>query len=131
MSAKGAGQPAKNDVDSDDDELTVKHVDPPGDDSDDEKEPAGPNGNDGVRKVRGANRAARRAAAAGEAPTAGEASKTKRAADIKDDDSDPDFGLSAVFRPPNEPVVHERQPDDDGAFSAALPRRVPRRALAA
>ena len=72
-----------------------------------------------------------RAAAAGEAPTAGEASKTKRAADIKDDDSDPDFGLSAVFRPPNEPVVHERQPDDDGAFSAALPRRVPRRALAA
>ena len=37
VSAKGAGQPAKNDVDSDDDELTVKHVDPPGDDSDDDK----------------------------------------------------------------------------------------------
>ena len=76
-----------------------------------------------------------RAAAAGEAPTAGEASKTKRADDIEDelndDDSDPDWGLSAVFRPPNEPVVHERQPDDDGAFSAALARRAPRRALAA
>jgi U3 small nucleolar RNA-associated protein 14 len=66
VSAKGAGQPAKNDVDSDDDELTVKPVDPPGDDSDDDTKTAGPNGNDGVRKARGANRAARRAAAAGE-----------------------------------------------------------------
>ena len=66
VSAKATGQPAKNDVDSDDDELTVKHVDPPGDDSDDDNKTAGPNGNDGVRKARGANRAARRAAAAGE-----------------------------------------------------------------
>ena len=78
-----------------------------------------------------------RAAAAGVAETGGDArasgkvSKKKRADVIEDarddDDDDPDWGLSAMFRPPNEPAVHERQPDDDGSFPA---RRAPRRALA-